>query len=219
MKTISIPVNNRPDHLRDVLASIRACPTWREWTIVFSCEPPILTAIEQQTTVTPNAVVSRNEKPLGCWANTFHASTLAMALAPAVNLYLEDDYLITPDTLTLVDQWEKEIYGGVLCLRRPHAKQDSAQTNVVAPLDTGLFGCGFAWLAQDWPLVRRQWMGIAPMWDIAMHNLPLTQWRPMVNRSKGIGLIGTHSHGSGADLNLFGPAYSGPPVNKFTFQS
>ena len=216
MKTISIPVNDRPHLLREVLSSIRANSGWRDWRIVFSCEPPVKEVTEQLMIGIHDALTSRNAVKLGCWANTFHAASVAMELGSELNLYLEDDYLISKDALALVDQWSQAVNGGVLCLRRPHEKQDSFLPRIVTPYQSGLFGCGFAWTAQDWPIVRKQWNTVAPMWDIAMEGLPLTQWRPLLNRSHGIGTTGTHSR-NGDDLNLFGPAYEGEPVDKFIF--
>lgn len=226
MKTISIPVNNRPDCLRAVLASIRACPTWRDWTIVFSCEPKQPHETDQLLRTIPKAIAANNPIKLGCWANTFAAAQLAMSAGSTINLYLEDDYLITPDTLTLVDQWSTSMCSGVLCLRRPHDSQDNSQISEVSPMTTGLFGCGFAWRSNLWNQVRSAWMardrdGNYAMWDISicedLRRNKVMQWRPLVNRSHGIGLHGTHTHGSGADLNLFGPAYDGEPINKFYF--
>lgn len=225
MKTISIPVNDRPHFLAKCLASIRACPTWREWKIVFCCEPPIKEATEQQLVTTPNAHICLNSTKLGCWANTFHAATVAMALGSELNLYLEDDYLITTDTLTMIDEWSKEKTEGVICLRRPHKEQKYEFPSVVEICRSGLFGCGFAWRSDMWPMIRMAWFEdceVSPghMWDISVAKaLEFTdQWRPAVSRSFGIGIQGTHSV-NGLDHNLFGPAYSGEPVNKFIFKA
>jgi len=220
MKTISIPVHNRPGSLARVLASLQECPEWHEWKVVVSREPAtssLTDAFALALASLPDLYLSTNQKRLGCWDNTFRAASLAMSLAPTLNLYLEDDYLLSPDALTLIAQWDASGHDGVLCLRRPHAAQDASAPSLVSPLASGLFGCGFAWRACSWPAIATQWNAPAPMWDIAMERLPLPQWRPLVNRSHGIGLIGTHSHGSSADLNLFGPAYAGAPVTLFTF--
>lgn len=221
MKTISIPVNDRPKLLSKCLASIRACPTWREWRIVFSCEPPVREATEQLMIATPGALISRNAVKLGCWENTFHAASVAMAMGSTINLYLEDDYLITPDALTLVDQWDESGHDGVLCLRRWHGDQQFDKPSTVSPANNGLFGCGFAWRSKLWPRIRSGWFYPGTMWDISIAsyvwNTGILQWRPLVNRSNGIGLNGTHTLRGGADLNLFGPSYDGEPVTRFTF--
>lgn len=145
-----------------------------------------------------------------------------MALGSDLNLYLEDDYLLTPDALTMIDQWNTSDFGGVICLRRPDAAQHFPE-NIVTRLQSGLFGCGFAWRKDSWTGIRRAWFATDhddryTMWDLAVARQlrDTIQWRPTVNRSYGIGHIGTHSR-SGADQNLFGPAYTGEPVTKFVF--
>lgn len=222
MKTISIPVNDRPELLAKCLTSIRACPTWREWRIVFSCEPPVREATEQLMIATAGALISRNAVKLGCWENTFHAASVAMAMGSTLNLYLEDDYLITPDTLTLVDQWDASRHDGILCLRRWHGDQQFDKAAIASPASNGLLGCGFAWRSDLWEEVRSGWFHLAQMWDISLAahlaDRHIHQWRPLVNRSHGIGINGTHTLHGGADLNLFGPAYSGEPITRFTFE-
>lgn len=168
--------------------------------------------------------VSINTWKRGCWINTFLAADLAMSLGSSLNLYLEDDYLITTDTLRMVDQWALTMNDGVLCLRRAHDRQDTNRPSDVAAERSGLFGCGFAWRAPVWPVIREAWFtrdfeNEYRMWDhsIAEGLRDVPQWRPMVNRSFGIGVNGTHSKNAGKDLNLFGPAYDGPPIKEFHF--
>lgn len=224
MKTISIPTFNRPALLAQCIAAIDAAKGNAEWTVVFSCEPHEET-VKVAARWEHATYISRNAIRLGIWHNTFHAASVAMALVPSVNLYLEDDYLITPDTLTMVDQWKASGRPGVLCLRRWHESQLYNRPAVVAPAPHGLLGCGFAWRLEDWPLIRRAWFspdehGVYSMWDIGaahfLNTARIAQWRPMVSRSNGIGTLGTHSR-NGADQNLFGPAYAGTPVSEFTF--
>lgn len=218
MKTISIPVNNRPEHLKRVLDSIAAAEGHEEWLVVFSCEPG--TAIP----TFKSSLISVNMFKRGCWVNTFLAADLAMTFGSTLNLYLEDDYLLAPDALTLVSQWNVSGKIGVLCLRRAQDRQDVNRPADVSAERSGLFGCGFAWRGPVWACVREAWFGRDfenkyRMWDhsIAEGLRDVPQWRPMVNRSFGIGLNGTHSKNAGKDLNLFGPAYDGPPVKEFHF--
>lgn len=157
--------------------------------------------------------------------NTFLAADFAMGMGSDLNLYLEDDYLITPDSLVMVEQWACSNNPGVLCLRRPHSSQEPSAPDVVSPITSGLFGCGFAWRSEMWGMVRQGWFSEGvngyQMWDLSIDrffkDMEIPQWRPMVNRSLGIGLIGTHPHGAGEDLHLFGPCYTGEPVKTFRF--
>lgn len=220
MKTISIPVNNRREHLISVVKNITDNDGFLDWKLVFSCEPNADVTFCRNV----NGIISKNSQQRGCWVNTFLAADLAMTSGSTLNLYLEDDYLLSPDALTLVSQWNVSGKVGVLCLRRAHDRQDTNRPADVSAERSGLFGCGFAWRGPMWPCVREAWFGRDfeneyRMWDhsIAEGLRDVPQWRPMVNRSFGIGVNGTHSKNAGKDLNLFGPAYDGPPVKEFHF--
>jgi len=220
LKTISIPVNNRPDLLARCLASIRACPTWREWRIVFSCEPTSNVAIEHQLITTPNAHISRNSVKLGCWSNTFLACEIAHALGSDFNLYLEDDLIISSDTLALCDYFADNA-AGVLCLRTPESRA-SDKPSTLMDIRGGLFGDGFAYHGNQWPSIRAGWFAATDnkhlMWDWCLERFlsENAQWRPLVSRSQNIGLHGTHAAGE-YDPNRHSPCYSGTPVTKFVF--
>lgn len=213
MKTISIPVNNRPRLLERVFDSINRASGSGQWWVVVNCEP--LSVIPHNLNL--HLYTGRNWVHAGCWSNTFIASLFSMALEAEFNLYLEDDYLLSRDALLLVESWASRPDSSetVLCLRRPHDAQDLGHPEMVSRFRSGLFGCGFAWRKELWPVIRECWWKKGPMWDIAMEQLPVPQWRPLVNRSCGIGSNGTHSHGS-TDPNLFGPAFDGC-VDKFVF--
>lgn len=221
MKTISIPVNDRPHLLAKCLASIRACPTWREWRIVFSCEPPVREVTEQQLVTTPNAHVSRNSTKLGCWSNTFLACELAYSLDSEFNLYVEDDIVISDDTLSMCDQFIALKKPGVIVLRRPFALEDQSKPSVINRCQSGLFGDGFAYPRHLWPKIRSAWFNSGDghaMWDWAVERgiSWMDQWRPFIPRAQNIGFYGTHAAG-GTDPNRHSPCYSGPPVTQFTF--
>lgn len=212
MKTISIPTNDRPGHLERVLKSVLACPGSDTWSLVFSCEPnqAVLEVVQRFRACWPEALVHVNPIQLKCWPNTFMAAQLAMAWGSELNLYLEDDYELSRDALALVEAWSQRADSDrtVLCLRRPHDSQDSGRPHTVALCRSGLFGCGFAWKAALWPMVRETWWRQGGMWDLSMETLAAEQWRPMVNRAHGFGVDGTHCHAN-TDPNLVGPAYEG----------
>jgi len=221
MKTISIPVNDRPHLLAKCLASIRACPTWREWTIVFSCEPPVKEATEQLMIATPGAHISRNSVKLGCWSNTFLACEIAHALGSTFNLYLEDDLVISPDTLRMCDAFIAEMKPGIIALRRPATSEDANQPSMIDRCKSGLFGDGFGFPRRLWIKIRAAWFDNGdghPMWDWSVERgiSWMDQWRPLIPRSTNIGLHGTHAAGA-YDPNRHSPCYGGIPVSKFTF--
>lgn len=218
MKTISIPTNNRPALLHRCLESLRNAVGIADWTLVFSCEPN-QTVCDMVTKISWAPVYfSRNPVQFGCWDNTFRAAELAMAVGSEVNLYIEDDLVVSPDVLILADQWRKTSYP-ILALRRPDETRRPEPTKV-ANFPGGLFGDGFAWRRNEWPLVRAAWFAAGySMWDWAMEGelkkRHMTQARPLIHRSQNIGIEGTHQHGY--DPNRHSACYPGPIVVRFDF--
>lgn len=204
MKVISLPTHNRPALLAQTRAAIAAAVGASDWLL---CECP------------------DSSPPLGCRLNTFRACRLAVERGASWVLYLEDDILVSRDALTLCSQFAAEPLPGILCLRRWHASQDLAAPALVASAPHGLLGDGFLFPAALWSYLSSWWLRDEPgmggaMWDWsvswALARDVVPQWRPLVNRSRNIGVRGTHA-ASGADLNHFGPAYEGEPVARFTF--
>lgn len=224
MKTISIPTNNRPDLLARCLESVLAADGFDNWTLVFSCEADVdVRAVLNKSPMSWH--VHFNPVRYGCRLNTFLAAAFANAVGSDFNLYLEDDCVISRDALTLCDQFALSGKPGVLCLRRWHETQ-SQDAKLVQLAPHGLLGNGFAYRREMFPLLQKYWFHDHPdatgfMWDwsvdwgMAQERVP--QWRPMINRSRNIGLNGTHTQGGGNDLNHFGPCYGGEPVKEFRF--
>lgn len=221
MKTISIPTNDRIDTLSRCLASIQAAIGHEEWMLVFSCEPNqrVLDLIAGISWC--QKMVSRNACKMGCWPNTFLAANFAMQLGSEFNLYLEDDIVISRDTLILADQFRRTNHK-VLALRRPEANLTN-EPNTARVFSGGLFGDGFAWRKDLWPVIRSLWFQPSDtgfsMWDWSMEhglrNQCIQQVRPCLNRSQNIGLVGTHQRGF--DPNRHSACYAGEPVTSFRF--
>lgn len=220
MQTISIPTNDRLPLLQKCLESLRAADGIDRWMIVFSCEPHYEVCDYVARLGWPRSYFSRNPVQMGCWENTFRAAQFAMALGSTLNLYLEDDIVVSKDTLTLAEQFSHSPYE-VLGLRRPEATvRPSAER--VEGFNGGLFGDGFAWRKEMWPVIREGWFMRAGergycMWDWSMeHALQRhRQARPLVNRSQNIGITGTHQRGY--DVNRHSPCYQGKPIERFVF--
>lgn len=224
MKAICIPTNNRPELLTQCLGSIKAAKKNDGWTLVFSCEPN--QAVAELISRLGNWPIYFNRNPVrfGCRLNTFMAAAFAHALEADVTLYLEDDCVISPDALVLVDEFIASEKPGILCLRRWHETQ-SNDSRAVRPAPHGLLGDGMAFKREMFPLLRKYWfyqnskMG-GEMWDwsvdwgLCTEGVPA--WRPMINRSRNIGTIGVHTSG-GSDPNHFGPCYEGCE-SRFDFQ-
>lgn len=222
MKTISIPTNDRLDLLAQVIGSIQAAKGSEQWTLIFSCEPVQKVCDYVSRINWAPIYFSRNVCQMGCWVNTFLAANLAMSLGSDLNLYIEDDILISPDTLTMVDEFAKTRFP-ILALRRPEGTL-SKDPVLVKGFQGGLFGDGFAWRKAQWPLVRSCWFqpdhtGNFVMWDWSVESQlklkRVPQVRPCMNRSQNIGIVGTHQHGY--DPNRHSPRYMGTPVQQFHF--
>jgi hypothetical protein len=205
MRTICIPTNDRPELLAECVGSINRASHASDW-IVFAC---------------PETSPKR-----GCRANTHEACRNAADSGASWILYLEDDVVISPDALLLCDAFiQRDAAQGILCFRRWHDTQTD-EAAIVRPANHGLLGDGFLFPSSLWPFLSSWWFRDEPemggaMWDwsvsYGLDKAGIPQWRPMINRSRNIGITGTHTK-SGADLNHFGPCYSGEPVKKFEFE-
>lgn len=220
MNTISIPTNDRLPLLQKCLAALRAAMGIERWTLCFSCEPcdgalALIKAIDWAP-----VYVSCNTVKMGCWVNTFLAANFAMTVGSKLNLYVEDDIVVSPDALSLTEQFSASRYE-VLALRRPDTTVRPFPKEV-ARFQGGLFGDGFAWRSHTWLPIRAGWFAMAgkrgfSMWDWSMEYAlsGITQARPLMHRSQNIGLQGTHQQGY--DPNRHSPCYAGPPVDHFNF--
>lgn len=224
MKTISIPTNDRVELLAQTLESLHAAEGIADWVLVFSCEPDAkVERLVADVGSWASTYVHRNPCKMGCWVNTFLAANFAMQLGSDLNLYLEDDIIISRDALTLVDQFEKT-NAKILALRRPESTL-APNPIFVKPFVGGLFGDGFAWRKDLWPLIRCLWFaadgkGNLSMWDLALEEglrrANISQVRPLMNRSQNIGITGTHQ--KSYDANRHSPCYTGQPISRFIFQ-
>lgn len=221
MKTISIPVNNRPQCLSKALKSIGDCVGHENWLLIMQCEP----AAQLPDFLPCRSVIRTNKNQLGCRLNTLMAVRAAYEAGSDWNLYTEDDVILSEDALTLCDAFAQEGREGVLVLRRWHETQDANAPESVRLAHHGLLGNGFFYHRSLVPFLERWWLRDDPrmggaMWDwsvaFGMDEERICQWRPMVNRSQNIGSKGTHST-SAADPNHFGECYKGKPVSKFVF--
>lgn len=224
MKTISIPTNDRLELLMECLNSIRNAVGYKQWTIVFNCEPKQRVVDYVSRISWAPIYFHRNPCQMGCWVNTFLAANFAMSLGSDFNLYLEDDIVISRDALTLADQFRKSRYQ-VLSLRRPEPYLSNFPQRV-SSFPGGLLGDGFAWRKEDWPTIRSLWFqrssnGKYEMWDWSiehgMKERNITQARPCLNRSQNIGLMSVGTHKQSYDPHHHSACYSGEPITQFHF--
>lgn len=202
MKTISLTTNDRPHYLRQCLDCLAACEGVEDWVLCVVSEPNY-DCIEMIRGISFMRVNHfRNQVQMGVNPNTYLAVEHAFRIGSGYNVYLEDDVLLSRDALTLAEQHRCAIFPELLAFRR--RKEDLAQPQLVCrSAEEGLLGCGFAMWTKDWPRVRSHWFEVNPpehkgeTWDLALgaalEAAGTLIWRPMVNRSRHIGVTGTHT--------------------------
>ncbi len=113
MKTISIPVYNRPETLKALIDSFIATGTdLTDYRFVFSVDPSDRTNEVVNIANDPRIrsyieMIDINPVKLGVVGNTYKAISMAMALEPEWNLYLDDDMVVAKDALSLLE-WSFE---------------------------------------------------------------------------------------------------------------
>lgn len=221
MKTISMPICNRPEYLTRVLQSLREAIGHEEWTLIFSAEPgcPKVREIAQAVDFMP-FYYHQNTFRMGCDGNTFMAAELAWLAGSEFNIHLEDDIIIGWDTLNMAEWFRRNQPEEMSILAFRRSQEDRSKPNILRHAGEGLLGCGFAWATRHWEHHLRGWWHYwepempAFGWDLQLHytfnKKGVQQFRPMANRSQHIGYFGgAHTHASTYDPNLGGPRYQG----------
>jgi hypothetical protein len=117
MKTISITVHDRPEYLVKFLETL-VRNDLDGWHIVVGLEPSSRKSeqLELIARYIPQAEVIQNEKKLGVRINPLSLLKYVFeTLESEVNLYLEEDIIVSPDITTLAD-WYIELEEDTLCL-------------------------------------------------------------------------------------------------------
>lgn len=120
IKTITIPVNNRPHYLKKALLSI-VKNDLNGWKIFFSIEPSeysgiMVNLIKEIIADRTNYQIKSNVKKKGIEKNTYSSLQIAFNAGSKLNIYLEDDIVISPDVTRLADWYCKQNHKGIMCL-------------------------------------------------------------------------------------------------------
>jgi hypothetical protein len=232
MKTISIPVYNRPHYLRRMLESIKVQPEVKDYTLVFSLDPGCAEVMQMVRHVDwAPFILSANAVRRGQRLNTFLAIDTAFNVGSEFNVYAEDDYVFSPDALALADAFQSSEHSKkdlMLAFRR--ANQDLSASDTVRKTGSGdgLMGAGFCCRPHAFPVLSKWWLHYdssfmwTNCWDVSIGCMivkeGLTVWRPMVNRSQHIGQTGENTRpGTFDNPGLNGPCFSGR-VDNFIFE-
>jgi hypothetical protein len=123
-KTITITCCDRPEYLRRVLTSLLR-NNLDEWTIFLGVEPgPVY---EQVIEVLLGSLegkarfeIIRNRSRLGVSLNPYNLLSRAFEAGSAINLYLEEDVIVSPDVIRVAEWFSRIDHDGIACLNLMH---------------------------------------------------------------------------------------------------
>jgi hypothetical protein len=228
MRTISIPVYNRPQYLRQCLDSIKAAEHDVDWVLVISAEPGVGPESDQVFNMIHEidwieTKISFNSFKRGIDVNTFLAADLAHQLGSTFNLYLEDDVVVGRDALIMAEWFSSSPFAvepSIMCLRRK--VEDLSKPSTLAEQNEGPLAEGLGYDTKWWPKhFRGYWLGydrrmVGFGWDWSLswklNEFKFKQYRPFVNRARNIGMIGTHTPPNWFDPERCSPEYAGKEV-------
>ena len=119
-KTISYAVYNRPDYLELSLDHLIKNDL-RDWEILFSIDPStetdrIVKIIEKKLEKFDNYLININEKRLGVRLNTYISLYYVFKCRSDINIYLEDDIIVSPDITRIADWYSTIEKKDIICL-------------------------------------------------------------------------------------------------------
>lgn len=224
-KTITITAMSRPLLLKALLDSL-ARNDLDGWTIFVSIEPSSATSemlsICQSMLAIQSHEITVNDEVLGIEANPHHLLSRAFAAGSALNLYLEEDLVVSPDATAIASWYAKNHRPGWLCLNLLAAPCGSAGTLSDPRSPNELFlartfnSLGFVARREEWyDLLEPVWFGGngprvaggwaanwgtkgAGGWDWSIYALlasrkDLVSVQPALARATHTGSAGTHA--------------------------
>lgn len=150
MKTISLPVYRRPDRVRRLLETLRACKP-EGYTLVVSAEPGFQDVLDVISSIDFMPFrVSINRERLGLNGNIKNSLFMAMDAGSDFNIALEDDIVLAPDAVAMADWFSGyELRDEYACLGLFAAK--SSTKNPLETCETQDFrSWGWCFTKQAW---------------------------------------------------------------------
>lgn len=225
--SITLTVNDRPHYLRRCLETLSQVCGIAGWHLYVGLEPgnAECAALCRNIDFMPRTILYNREK-LGVRGNPYHVLQHAFAQGSELNIYLEDDLIVSPDICSLA-LWYKKLI--------PEDKLFDVRIFFLSLFVTSLGGeAADEFTASEifspWGLImnRYQWENlIGPNWWDDNHRYPcerdwtislahqmntdtsLTVLAPLLSRSLNIGREdGVHSHPERHDLLMKGLAMS-----------
>lgn len=221
--TVTLTVTDRPHYLRQTLEHLRQVRGIEQWHLFIGLEPgcPECAQLCEAIDFMPRTILS-NPQQLGIRGNPFYTMQYAFDLGSQVNIYLEDDIVLSPDVAELALWYQQTIETDQLFdvrIMLLNLFVTSIRTEPVADL-------GISQFFSPWGMVINafQWKNfIEPAWWNDEHRYPhqydwtlslsevmnlqdkLFVLAPLVSRSTNIGREGgLHSHPERFDLLMNG---------------
>tara|TARA_R110000824_G_scaffold25322_5_gene88246 strand:+ start:160 stop:900 length:741 start_codon:yes stop_codon:yes gene_type:complete len=223
MKTISITAYDRPQYFVRLLETL-VKNNLDGWHIVVGLEPSPqkseqLRLIEKYI---PQAEVIHNEIKLGVSGNPFSLLTYVFEeLNSEINIYLEEDLIISPDVCQLAE-WYNKLEDGSMCLclcnigkievddindNGPHSCMFYANPEMThSASGVGFSALGLLIKSNQWKCFSDNWHNNTSGWDWSIVNYVKLERRkilmPYKTRADHIGEWGTHVGGASHNRRL-----------------
>lgn len=233
--TITLTVYDRPEYLKSVLNSLTQVRGIEDWHLLIGLEPENeqCAVLCEQIDFMPRTIL-RNPKVLGVRENPFQLLSYVFDAGSAINIYLEDDTVVSPDITDLALWYENaldddhigEYRSAFLGLFTTSFSTEGADELLLTRtfLPWGLVFNAYQWRNHIQPFWwhdadrfghRKDWtLGLA---DHLMDDPELTLLAPRVSRVRNIGRDGgVHPNPAGHDLYCQGLVKNEQPY-KFNY--
>jgi Glycosyltransferase like family 2 len=203
MKTITLPVHNRVNYLKEMLDSLSKCRNLEEYTLLFSCEPNSDSCVAAVNEFRhPNKVIHLNTSNKGVRRNPYDLLQLAFHVYKSdINIHIEEDVVMSPDCLQLTDWFlEQDSKYGVLNFfnRNNKFNADYEKINEYQITKTQHNFTPFIWSMKPhrWLEFEKVWWVSELGWDYSvvdyMQNANWVNLYPECTRANHIGEYGTY---------------------------
>jgi hypothetical protein len=108
--SITLTVNDRPHYLQRMLAALADVRGVHQWHLFVALEPgnDECAALCEAIAFMPRTIIYNSER-LGIRGNPFHVLQTAFAQGSTLNIYLEDDLIVSPDLCELALWYQQQV--------------------------------------------------------------------------------------------------------------
>lgn len=215
MKTITLPVHNRPEYLKRVLNSISNSYNLSEFTLLIGCEPENRECIELAKSFSyQNKAVIVNNTKKGVRKNPYDLLQTAFVVYESqINFHVEEDVEFSPDCLNLTNWFLEQDpkYGLLTYFNRTHITDSKFEQLKEYQIGEGQHNfTPFIWSMrpEKWSEIveTNAWWNAPQGWDYSLvEYMKNAKWTNLIvecTRANHIGEYGTYM-----DPKLFAEHY------------